>query len=237
MFTLQNISLVITVITMLIAYCISVALAGGFRAFVAHKMGDDTGKDLGFLTLNPLAHVDFFGIAFLFIFQFGWGRHIPINPLNINAPHRHIKLLFVYFSDLFAHLTIATIGMFCLLAGFGSSILTLVIPMVRFGLMSHTFIAQEYVANSSLSLSLAFIGIAVVYLNVVLAALSFIISGFGLVAVLLLEQYPEYWLYRHYLFLFVPMFLILFFSYPLRLMVLWIISVIGFMLAHIINLI
>ncbi|MCA9770192.1 hypothetical protein KC460_02370 [Candidatus Dependentiae bacterium] len=237
MVTLQGVSSIITIITLLIAYCISVAVAGAFRAWTAYKMGDETGQALGFLTLSPLAHIDLFGLAFLFVFQFGWGRHIPINPLNIHGPSRTLRMCAAYLSDTFAHLAVATIGMFTLLVGFGTRVLELVIPMVRFGVMSHTYIAQEYTASSSLAVSLMFIIIAIVYLNVVLAALSFIISGFGLLTIFLLERYPEYWRYRNYLFLLVPMLLILFFSYPLRLFVLWIISTIGFMLAYFVNLV
>ncbi len=173
----------------------------------------------------------------MFIFQFGWGRNVPINPLNITGPARTARLSLAYLSDTIAHLTLAVISMFFLLVAFKDHILHLVIPMVRFGVMSHTFIAQQYPTSSSYMVSLAFIMIATVYLNVVLAALSLIVSGFGLVTVMILERYPEYWRYRNYLFILVPMLLILFFSYPLRVFVLWIISVIGYTLAYLVNLI
>ena len=57
------------------------------RAYTAYRMGDDTPKRLGFLTLNPIPHIDLFGTVILpaiFIFLkspliIGWPRVVPIN--------------------------------------------------------------------------------------------------------------------------------------------------------------
>ncbi len=57
MITLQSASSIITIITLLISYCVSVSISGAFRAWVADKMGDDTGRVFGFLTLNPFVHI------------------------------------------------------------------------------------------------------------------------------------------------------------------------------------
>ncbi len=85
-------------------------LAGAFRAWVSKKMGDGTGEYAGLLTLNPLAHLDFMGILFLFLFYFGWGRYVPINPFNIQAPHRRLKLLCAYLSDSVAYFVSSNCG-------------------------------------------------------------------------------------------------------------------------------
>ena len=54
------------------------------HAFVADKLGDDTPRRQGRLTLNPLAHLDPYG-TFLMIFAgFGWGKPVEINPINFN---------------------------------------------------------------------------------------------------------------------------------------------------------
>ena len=52
------------------------------HAWAAYKMGDNTARNLGRLTLNPLAHLDIFGAIFLFAFGFGWAKPVPINPRN-----------------------------------------------------------------------------------------------------------------------------------------------------------
>lgn len=52
------------------------------HAFAAYKMGDPTAKNLGRMTLNPLAHIDPFGFLMLIVVGFGWARPVPVNPRN-----------------------------------------------------------------------------------------------------------------------------------------------------------
>lgn len=52
------------------------------HARVAVWMGDDTPKVMGRLTLNPIAHLDPFGLIMLWLFKFGWAKPVPINPNN-----------------------------------------------------------------------------------------------------------------------------------------------------------
>lgn len=59
-----------------------------FHAYVAYKFGDSTAKDMGRLTLNPLAHLDLFGTLMMFMsgFRFGWAKPVPVNPYNLRNP-------------------------------------------------------------------------------------------------------------------------------------------------------
>lgn len=50
------------------------------HALVATWFGDPTAKRLGRLSLNPLAHIDWFGLAALVLVSFGWGKPVPFNP-------------------------------------------------------------------------------------------------------------------------------------------------------------
>lgn len=52
------------------------------HARVAVWMGDNTPKLMGRLTLNPIAHLDPFGLIMLWLFKFGWAKPVPINPSN-----------------------------------------------------------------------------------------------------------------------------------------------------------
>jgi Zn-dependent protease len=52
------------------------------HGLVAWRLGDDTAKRAGRLTLNPLSHLDIFGLIMLFIAHFGWAKPVPINPYN-----------------------------------------------------------------------------------------------------------------------------------------------------------
>ena len=47
------------------------------HAFVAHHLGDDTAKEGGFMTLNPLKVMGWMSIATLLIFGFSWGA-VPV---------------------------------------------------------------------------------------------------------------------------------------------------------------
>lgn len=52
------------------------------HAFVADKMGDDTPRLQGRLTLNPFAHMDPVGTLLLLFAGFGWGKPVQVNPKN-----------------------------------------------------------------------------------------------------------------------------------------------------------
>ena len=54
------------------------------HAFMADKLGDDTARREGRLSLNPLKHMDPVGIAMLLFAGFGWGRPVEVNPNNFN---------------------------------------------------------------------------------------------------------------------------------------------------------
>lgn len=52
------------------------------HALAAHWLGDDTAKNQGRITLNPLRHLDLFGTIFMLLAGFGWAKPVPINPNN-----------------------------------------------------------------------------------------------------------------------------------------------------------
>ena len=83
---------------------------------MAKELGDDTAEKMGRLTLNPLAHLDFFGSIllplFLFIstsgqFVFGWAKPVPYNPFKLKNPRRDSAIL--AFAGPLANLSLALI--------------------------------------------------------------------------------------------------------------------------------
>jgi len=67
------------------------------HGWVAYKLGDNTAKFSGRLTLNPLAHIDPIGTIilplFLYIttgFTFGWAKPVPINYWALRNPKKDI---------------------------------------------------------------------------------------------------------------------------------------------------
>lgn len=52
------------------------------HAYAAYKMGDPTARNLGRMTLNPLAHIDPIGFLMMVVAGFGWAKPVPVNPNN-----------------------------------------------------------------------------------------------------------------------------------------------------------
>ena len=52
------------------------------HGYVAYKLGDNTAKNEGRLSLNPLAHLDPIGTLMLLFAGFGWGKPVQVNPAN-----------------------------------------------------------------------------------------------------------------------------------------------------------
>lgn len=52
------------------------------HAYAADKLGDDTPRRQGRLSLNPMDHVDPLGLAMLIFAHIGWGKPVQVNPRN-----------------------------------------------------------------------------------------------------------------------------------------------------------
>src|SRR5262249_50318157 len=58
------------------------------HALVAGRLGDPTARQLGRLTLNPLAHLDVLGAVFFVFFPFAWARPVPVNRRQFTPPRQ-----------------------------------------------------------------------------------------------------------------------------------------------------
>ena len=58
------------------------------HAYAAYKLGDETAKNDGRLTLNPLKHIDWLGFFLIIIAGFGWAKPVMFNPDNLKNRHR-----------------------------------------------------------------------------------------------------------------------------------------------------
>lgn len=56
------------------------------HAYAAYKRGDPTARNLGRMTVNPVAHVDPIGILMLLVLGFGWAKPVPVNQRNFKNP-------------------------------------------------------------------------------------------------------------------------------------------------------
>lgn len=56
------------------------------HGLAAYTLGDPTAKAMNRLSLNPLRHIDWFGLAMMFVAGFGWAKPVPVNPLYFKKP-------------------------------------------------------------------------------------------------------------------------------------------------------
>ena len=58
------------------------------HGFTAYALGDDTAKNAGRLTLNPIKHLDPMGLLMMVIFRFGYAKPVPVNMMKFRNPKR-----------------------------------------------------------------------------------------------------------------------------------------------------
>ena len=58
------------------------------HSLMAIRLGDETPRLQGRLTLNPLAHIDLIGFIMLVVAGFGWAKPVIINPQALKQPQR-----------------------------------------------------------------------------------------------------------------------------------------------------
>ena len=78
------------------------------HAFMAWKFGDDTAKNQGRLTLNPMSHLDPIGTILIFIAGFGWARPVPVNRFFFKKPR--LAGISVSFAGPLSNLIMACLG-------------------------------------------------------------------------------------------------------------------------------
>ena len=62
------------------------------HGLAAYRLGDDTAKRAGRLTLNPLKHLDPMGMLMMLVFRFGWAKPVPVNMYRFQNPKRGMAL-------------------------------------------------------------------------------------------------------------------------------------------------
>jgi len=124
------------------------------HGWVASKLGDQTAKILGRLTLNPISHMDMVGTvivpAVLLVmggFMFGWAKPVPVNWRNLNNPKR--DMVYVAIAGPLANLLMAL--------AWG------VLMKIGYSLGS---------SNEFISTPLIYMGYAGIYINIILMVLN-----------------------------------------------------------------
>lgn len=63
------------------------------HALIATKLGDDTPRITGRLTINPKAHIDPIGAILIFVCGFGFAKPVRVNMRNFKNPKRDMAIV------------------------------------------------------------------------------------------------------------------------------------------------
>jgi Zn-dependent protease len=85
------------IVATLIAFVVAITVHEFMHAWTAWRLGDDTARQLGRITLNPAAHFDPLGFFMFVLIAFGfwafaWGKPVPVNPNRLNGNLRQRKV-------------------------------------------------------------------------------------------------------------------------------------------------
>jgi len=119
------------------------------HALVAYKLGDDTPKIQGRVTINPLAHIDPIGLLAILLIRFGWGKPVEIYPPNFKHRRRDtilvglagvmMNLFIAIFFTLGLKLLLTIVGVNFFIAGMGNSIFMMIYYIIFINLMLMIF--------------------------------------------------------------------------------------------------
>lgn len=85
-------SYILSILLGLIPSLLCITLHELSHGFVAYELGDNTAKERGRLSLNPLKHLDIVGLLMLMVFHVGWAKPVPVNMYNFKNPKRGMAI-------------------------------------------------------------------------------------------------------------------------------------------------
>lgn len=72
-------------IAFVIAIVLGITVHEFMHAYAATRLGDDTARLMGRLSLNPMAHLDPFGTLLIVLAGFGYGKPVPFNESRLRS--------------------------------------------------------------------------------------------------------------------------------------------------------
>lgn len=98
-----------------IVFCI-IPLHEYAHAFIAYKLGDDTARLKGRLTINPMAHINWIGALMILLVGFGYAEPVPVNIRNVKMKNKKAAMALIALAGPVANLVIAFISMVAMFA-------------------------------------------------------------------------------------------------------------------------
>lgn len=94
------------------------------HGLAAYALGDPTARRAHRLSLNPLRHIDWFGLLMMFAAGFGWAKPVPVNPSYFKKPKQGMALTALagpVSNFLLALLTLLAARIFCDVAAYSET--------------------------------------------------------------------------------------------------------------------
>jgi Zn-dependent protease len=84
----------------LVVLVFSLTVHEAAHAWTAHRLGDNTARDLGRISLNPIVHIDPIGTILLPLVAYsthapllGWAKPVPVRTRGLKNPRRDLMLI------------------------------------------------------------------------------------------------------------------------------------------------
>ena len=115
------------------------------HGWIAYLLGDNTAKNAGRLTLNPIRHIDLLGLVMMVAFRFGWAKPVPVNMRNFKHPRAGMALTAAAGPLCNLAITVAMLFVYGLIY----------LPLTRSGSAFAFFVLNTVAVTARMSLSLA----------------------------------------------------------------------------------
>ena len=144
------------------------------HAYAAYRLGDPTARNLGRMTLNPIAHIDPIGFIMLLLVGFGWAKPVPINSRNF----KHFKRddIIVSLAGITMNILVAFVFSFIYVAGF-----------LKWGLGTNEAFTSIIGSIISINLALAIFNLIPIYP----------LDGSHVLESLLIRKIPRFFMFLH----------------------------------------
>ena len=119
------------------------------HALVATKLGDQTARLSGRLTLAPFAHIDIFGALMIFIAGVGYAKPVPVNMYNLKTKNKKLGMALVALAGPVSNIIMAAIFMLL------NNICSVIYVYSQMPELLATIIAYFFYFAASINISLA----------------------------------------------------------------------------------
>mgnify|MGYP001136700465 FL=1 len=114
----------LSMVTRLAAGLLCLTVHESCHGLAAYALGDPTARREHRLSLNPLRHIDWFGLLMMFVAGFGWAKPVPVNPNYFKKPKQGMALTALagpVSNFLLALLTLLAARIFCDVAAYSEA--------------------------------------------------------------------------------------------------------------------